>query len=181
VNPLLVVAAVHQGAAYLRQHRTIQRQHAAAVRAAERAGKPFLVVGGPYGSAGVRHVLNAPAHPPGDVCVDIDPRACKGLVFRQADIRRLPFPDGQFGSVLCSHVLEHLANVEDVRRAWGELHRVADEVYIAVPEKDWIYAHLMPDHRLWVQDLGGGAIAVQERGGRRRQVTIRRELAPRAH
>ena len=39
----------------------------------------------------------------------------------RADITALPFPDGRFDAVLCSHVLEH---VPDDVRAMGELVRV---------------------------------------------------------
>jgi SAM-dependent methyltransferase len=39
----------------------------------------------------------------------------------KADITDLPFPDGSFDVILCSHVLEH---VVDDRKAMRELHRV---------------------------------------------------------
>lgn len=39
----------------------------------------------------------------------------------QVDIQALPFTDGEFDAVLCSHVLEH---VPDDRRAMNELYRV---------------------------------------------------------
>lgn len=38
-----------------------------------------------------------------------------------ADIRRLPYRDGAFDAIYCSHVLEH---VEDDRRAMSELRRI---------------------------------------------------------
>jgi len=38
-----------------------------------------------------------------------------------ADITAMPFADGAFGAILCSHVLEH---VPDDRAAMAELHRV---------------------------------------------------------
>jgi ubiquinone/menaquinone biosynthesis C-methylase UbiE len=41
--------------------------------------------------------------------------------FREADIERLPFESGQFDTVICTHVLEH---VLDIRTAIGELRRV---------------------------------------------------------
>jgi SAM-dependent methyltransferase len=39
----------------------------------------------------------------------------------RVDIRPLPYEDGRFGAVLCSHVLEH---VDDDRRAMREMLRV---------------------------------------------------------
>ncbi len=43
------------------------------------------------------------------------------LAMDQVDIMDLPYADGSFGAVLCSHVLEH---VEDDRRALREIRRV---------------------------------------------------------
>lgn len=42
-------------------------------------------------------------------------------VTTQQDITSMTFPDGQFGAVICSHVLEH---IPDDRRALSELARV---------------------------------------------------------
>jgi SAM-dependent methyltransferase len=46
------------------------------------------------------------------------------------DIYRLPFQDGQFDSVLCSHTLEH---VEDPDRFYVELCRVGRQVVLVLP------------------------------------------------
>ncbi|HEY6867407.1 MAG TPA: class I SAM-dependent methyltransferase [Candidatus Eisenbacteria bacterium] len=43
------------------------------------------------------------------------------LAMARMDLLRLPCRDGAFDAVLCSHVLEHVA---DVRRALAEIHRV---------------------------------------------------------
>jgi len=51
------------------------------------------------------------------VTADLDPERADV----QMDIMNIPFPDGQFDVVLCSHVLEH---VEDANRAMAELRRV---------------------------------------------------------
>jgi len=51
------------------------------------------------------------------VTADLDPSG----VDVAADITELPFADGEFGAILCSHVLEH---VEDDRAAMAELARV---------------------------------------------------------
>ena len=51
------------------------------------------------------------------VTADLDPEG----VDVQLDITAMPFEDGSFDAILCSHVLEHVA---DDRAAMSELHRV---------------------------------------------------------
>ncbi|HZI91855.1 MAG TPA: class I SAM-dependent methyltransferase [Thermoleophilaceae bacterium] len=51
------------------------------------------------------------------VTADLDPEG----VDVQLDITAMPFEDGAFDAILCSHVLEHVA---DDRAAMSELHRV---------------------------------------------------------
>ena len=54
----------------------------------------------------------------------------------QVDIQALPFADGEFDLVLCSHVLEH---IHDDRLAMREMHRVCSPggtVLIMVPQSD---------------------------------------------
>ena len=46
------------------------------------------------------------------------------------DVHRLPFRDGQFNTVLCSHTMEHVA---DPDRFFQELSRVGDDVTIVIP------------------------------------------------
>ena len=51
--------------------------------------------------------------------------------FKQIDtIYELPFQDGEFGTVLCSHTIEH---VDDPKRFYAELQRVGKQVTIVVP------------------------------------------------
>ena len=51
--------------------------------------------------------------------------------FRQiSNIYSLPFRDGEFRRVLCSHTIEH---VEEPARFYGELKRVGREVLLVVP------------------------------------------------
>ena len=110
----LAAVVIHQIVAEVRARTISGNQYRAAERAALEAGRPLLVVGGPYGATPFRHMFGITSHPGGDVCVDIEPRACEGSLFQIGDIRHLPFSDGQFGAVLCSHVLEHMASLEDV-------------------------------------------------------------------
>jgi len=169
----LAAVALHQVVEHIQARSAVKGRYAAAERAALEAGKPLLVVGGPYGAGPFRHTFNMPSHPGGDVCVDLWDRACDGSLFQIGDIRHLPFSDGQFGAVLCSHVLEHMADLEDATTAWAELHRVADSVFVALPTKASSWAWLVPDHHLWVRETGPGAIEIEERRGRRRRAAVR--------
>jgi ubiquinone/menaquinone biosynthesis C-methylase UbiE len=71
-------------------------------------------------------------------------------------VYRLPFKDGQFGVVLCSHTLEH---VEDPQGMCGELTRVGGDVTLVIPplwdvsaalnvfEHRWVFLSLRKEHR----------------------------------
>jgi ubiquinone/menaquinone biosynthesis C-methylase UbiE len=68
-----------------------------------------------------------------------------------ADAHDLPFADKQFGAALATHVLEH---VEDPRRAFAELRRVADEVFIVCPRWWGPHTWLHPQHRWYLRKDG---------------------------
>ena len=108
---------------------------------ADSIDKPLLVVGCP------KHSFS---HPCGDVTIDIDPPAQTLCDMTIADIRDIPFPSHYFGAAFVSHVLEHLPTIGDAIQALGELHRVADRVFIVSPHKSSLMAWLNPDHYLWV-------------------------------
>lgn len=50
--------------------------------------------------------------------------------FVLVDVYRLPFRDSQFGTVLCSHTIEH---VEDPKAFFSELSRVGEDITLVVP------------------------------------------------
>jgi ubiquinone/menaquinone biosynthesis C-methylase UbiE len=53
--------------------------------------------------------------------------------FREANVERLPFEDGAFENVVCTHVLEH---VQDLPAALAEMRRVcAGRLFIVVPKQ----------------------------------------------
>jgi SAM-dependent methyltransferase len=72
------------------------------------------------------------------------------------DIYQLPFRDGQFSSILCSHTIEH---VDDPRRFYAELCRVGREVTLILPplwdisaalnvlEHRWLFLTWKKEHR----------------------------------
>lgn len=168
--------AVHQAGGMVHRFAESHEKYELAQEEARMRNKPFLVVGGPSQSedaysdvAWVRPLVAAKsffdikAHGCGDLCVDIDPRACTGCEHVSADIADLPFADKEFGAVLCAHVLEHMPDVETCHDAWSELHRVSDVVFICVPPKGSIWAWFVPDHYLWVRHVGATVLEVEER------------------
>jgi SAM-dependent methyltransferase len=76
--------------------------------------------------------------------------------FRQVDdIYKLPFRNGEFESVLCSHTMEH---VDDPERFYAELSRVGRKVTVVLPplydlaavlsvmEHRWIFLTFRKEH-----------------------------------
>lgn len=121
--------------------------------AADKRGKPMLNLGS--GSKGTA-LFGATKY--GDIncdfgnefhekhCEEYDDESCF------CDATHLPYEDKQFGSILVSHVLEHIS---DYQAALREFHRVADEVFIVTPlwwsPTTWAYW----DHR-WYFKGGRG-------------------------
>jgi hypothetical protein len=95
--------------------------------------RPLLVVGNTKGR-----------HGQGDVCIDVQPRG--RCVY--GDVHALDYPDGHFGAAFVGHVLEH---VKDPAAAFAELHRVADQVFVAYPHRHSLIAWLHPTHH-WILD-----------------------------
>lgn len=71
------------------------------------------------------------------------------------DVQNLPFQDGSFDYVICSHVLEH---VEDPQRAAAELSRVAPRGYIEVPSLLHERMSPFPFHRWLIEREGDGGL-----------------------
>ncbi len=66
----------------------------------------------------------------GGVNADIVPHAPVPRFVRVGDISRLPFRDGQFDTVLCSHTIEH---VDDPDGFLAEMQRVGRNVTLVLP------------------------------------------------
>ncbi|MBS3649035.1 class I SAM-dependent methyltransferase [Pseudaminobacter sp. 19-2017] len=68
-----------------------------------------------------------------------DAAAIDGIDYMAARIEALPFADGEFDTVICTHVIEH---VLDYRRAIAELRRIARKrLIIVVPrEREYLYS-----------------------------------------
>ena len=98
---------------------------------------------------------NAP-HPRADVLLErrFDPREALEQRGRTPDLvtdktlvhyegGRFPFADGEFDYVICSHVVEH---VEDVEGFCAELFRVARRGYLEFPTLHYEYLYNFPVH-----------------------------------
>lgn len=134
-------------------------RHAARWAALEH--KPLLLIGGPLGAAGWRRTFLFRAHGCGDVCLDLDARACGACPSVEADVREIPFPEGYFGAALASHVLEHLDTPADAVTALNEMARVADHVLVACPSKLSPFGWLAPGHNLWVHQRPDGSVEIK--------------------
>jgi len=137
-------------------HENVERgqKYAQARQYADSVGKPLLVVGGVWGMGPIRLLLHIPAHGCGDVCLDINPVACKECNTVVADVKDIPFPDLHFGAAIASHVLEHMPTIRDAIAAADELYRVADKVWVISPTKISLMSWMNNDHHLWVKQKG---------------------------
>ena len=159
---VIVALGAWQFFVWIIETRDKDRKYRAARAQADACGKPLLVAGGPWGGRGIRNLIRLPAHPNGDACLDINPRAiagCPNAVL--ADVTRIPFADGAFGAAFASHLLEHLPNTRAAETALAELHRVADVVYIAYPYRQSLGGWLTRGHHLWVRQKGGTVLLTQ--------------------
>ena len=72
-----------------------------------------------------------------------DARSLPGIDFTAARIEALPFPDGHFDTVVCTHVIEHIL---DYRVAIAELRRVAKKRLIIVVPREREYKYTFNPH-----------------------------------
>jgi len=127
---ILSFLAGYEAGNWLSQMRERRDLYDLAVKAAR--GRPVLVVGNAKGR-----------HPEGSVCIDLSPAG----VCMKADVQDLRmFPDNAFGAAYVGHVLEH---VDNPAKAWAELHRVAEHVFIAYPHRHSLIAWFHPTHK-WI-------------------------------
>ncbi|MGF6434321.1 class I SAM-dependent methyltransferase [Bradyrhizobium elkanii] len=89
----------------------------------------------------------ASAHGPGKRYVGLDflppPPDDSGVSFVAGEIEKLPFEDGQFDTVLCTHTLEHILNLGT---AISELRRVARRKLIIVVPMEREYKYTFNPH-----------------------------------
>ncbi len=108
--------------------------------------KRFAVPGAPILDAGCGTGLNLRHLPAGSVGLDIHPRniavvrarvpGCSAVL---GDVEEMPFPDGSFGTVVCTEVLEH---IPEPAIALDEIRRVLQPGGVligSVPAHSWIW------------------------------------------
>lgn len=147
MHPLGAIAAYGLGAwVYDVVIRPIQAKDKA-IEAAKRRGKPVLNVGAGTPDSSIRVSILGPVTW-GDVNCDIAGAGyCTPQNVCHCDIHDIPYPDKHFGSVIATHVLEH---VDDPQRALRELQRVSDEVFVVVPRWWGLHTWLQPEHKWYV-------------------------------
>jgi SAM-dependent methyltransferase len=77
----------------------------------------------------------------------------------ECSVEEMPFEDGEFDFVYCSHVLEH---VGDPAAACRELMRVGRRGYVECPRSWTEIVFSAPDHR-WLVDLECGVLVFREK------------------
>ena len=77
-----------------------------------------------------------------DLVVDSS-QAIDGIEYLTAKIEELPFPDGHFDTVVCTHVVEHIL---DYHRAIAELRRIARQRLIIVVPREREYKYSFNPH-----------------------------------
>lgn len=77
-----------------------------------------------------------------DFAID-DASAIDGVEYVAAKIEELPFSDGEFDTVVCTHVIEHIL---DYRRAISELRRIARQRVIIVVPREREYRYTFNPH-----------------------------------
>lgn len=99
-----------------------------------------------------------------DIVLDGSLRDRDGVHFRQAAVENLPFPDAAFDTVVCTHTLEH---VQDIQRALAELRRVARQRLIIVVPKERPYRYSFNLHlHFFPYAWSWEAVAGADYGGR---------------
>ena len=190
---LVGAAAAIEGVSWLqRMHQ--RRVLYAKARAISRArGRPFLVVGKPFGWDAGRDAgpmvpwSRCGAHPcadggapslgdpEGDVTLDIRgvPECKDGMAGDITDLHM--FPDGHFGAVFISCTLEH---VDDIESAWRELHRVSmrpgekPAVFVVRPQVWSWFAHFEPSHQWVISESKGGVLRARRRKGAKKKIKM---------
>jgi hypothetical protein len=108
-------------------------------------GKPLLNAGCGGPEKFLRALENS------DVNLDVIPREVPNFVLGSIEDLSM-FRNKQFGAVFCSHVLEHVQNLE---KAKSELDRVSDYQYYITPSPLFGFTWLSPFHRRVFADTRG--------------------------
>jgi ubiquinone/menaquinone biosynthesis C-methylase UbiE len=106
----------------------------------------YATQGAPILDAGCGTGLNLRHLPAGSVGVDINPRNVALLRQRlpqhivvEGDVEHLPFPDGSFGSVLCTEVIEHIPDPAQALEEYRRVLRPGGVLIGSVPARSMIW------------------------------------------
>lgn len=72
--------------------------------------------------------------------------------FKQCSCDKLQYPDKSMDFVVCSEVIEHLPNVEDIRRTFFEVDRVGKNWVVTTPWIDRAHGNTEPTHRHFLNE-----------------------------
>ncbi|MGM4912869.1 class I SAM-dependent methyltransferase [Rhizobium sp. 768_B6_N1_8] len=101
----------------------------------------------------------------------VEPMVLDGRTFFEVDIEKLPFEDGAYDFVFCSHVMEHLDNPG---RAMRELSRVGKRGYLEVPTRlsdvMFNFTRLQNHHRWHSIRLGNTLCLIEWNESERREL-----------
>lgn len=75
--------------------------------------------------------------------IDVKTPSASNLSFTQGDISKMPFADKSFDLVICSHVLEHCTNLDEVV---AEIKRVAKKSVVIVVPCQRPYYYTLDEH-----------------------------------
>jgi ubiquinone/menaquinone biosynthesis C-methylase UbiE len=102
------------------------------------------------------------------VDIIVPPTASENPAYLQAEITDLPFPDNHFDTVVCTHTLEHIRNMD---KAISEIERVCKtRLLIVVPcQREYRYSfdlhiHFFP-YAYKLREVTGPRGAIQKLGG----------------
>lgn len=102
-----------------------------------------------------------------------EPFKSDGLPVQVCDIGRLPYRNGAFDFVYCSHVLEH---VTDPALACEELMRVGRRGYVETPTRMsdimFNYTHLRDHHRWHINRIGTTLVFIEWEPAERRDTQV---------
>lgn len=104
----------------------------------EVTGRRVLEVGCGRGWLAARMADVASEVTASDIVLGEATRRIDGVTFEEASVEALPYDDGSFDVVVCTHTLEH---VQDLPRALSELRRVAREHLVVVVPKERPYRY----------------------------------------
>ncbi|MBX4967386.1 class I SAM-dependent methyltransferase [Rhizobium binae] len=101
----------------------------------------------------------------------VEPMVLDGRTFFEVDIEKLPFEDGAYDFVFCSHVMEHLDNPGQAMR---ELSRVGKRGYLEVPTRlsdvMFNFTRLQNHHRWHSIRLGNTLCLIEWNESERREL-----------